>query len=207
MLAAGCWQPRYFVPRENLNGTGPNGDAAAVYQIAHDERDARGEIRIWCEGAEARYTDAGAEVVDLHIGFEIENTGPSPLELDLETVAIEELYVDGYLREPLTPETREGDGRAAPGTTARVDLRFRPPTTYPRDIDSFSLRFAVRDEAGEMVGQVTPFSARPTGAALRGVGDPFWGPGVWANGVRPWGFYGGYGFWGGPWGGSGLRCR
>ena len=199
MVAAGCWQPRYFAPRENVNGESPTGEAAAVYPIDRegDERVA-GEVRLWSRGAKARFTDEDEEVVDLHVGFELENNGQVPLELDLDSVAVEELFVDGYLQDPLPPTTVRGSGRAAPGTTERVDLVFRPPTTYPRDIDSFAVRFAIRDGLGAPVGQVTPFApARARSYYAVGVygAYPYWGWGGYYYG--PWGW--GTGFWGGYW--------
>lgn len=210
-LTAGCWQPRYFAPRENLTGSSPEGRGAAVYQVERDDDErTRGEVRIWSDGARARFTEEDEEVVDLHVAFEVENNGAVPLELDLEALQLEELFLDGYLQEPLAPASVDGRSRAEPGSTARVDVVFRPPTTYPSDVDSFDVRFAVRDGVGGVVGQVTPFAP----ARSRGYyndpywNDPYWGASYWGGG--PWGPYGRWG-WGGSWGwgvGYGnLRCR
>ena len=69
VLTAGCWQPRYFTPRENLNGSGPDGSPSAVYQVRHDEATAtKGEVRVWSSGAKARFTDNDDEVVDIILG-------------------------------------------------------------------------------------------------------------------------------------------
>ena len=204
LLAAGCWQPRYFVPRENLNGTGPDGDVSAVYAV-RDRGDgtSQGEVRLWSAGAKAHYAEDDSEVVDLRIGFELENTSDAPFELDVAEVRVEDLYLDGYLQDYLAPHSITGTAKAAPGTTTRVDMVFRPATTYPSDIDSFSVRFAVRDAKGQRVGQVTPFVP----------GNP------WRNRVTVnsgynsfgWGgFYGGVGLWGGPFYGpfyGGRFCR
>lgn len=235
LLSAGCWQPRLFIPRENLNGTGPDGDPSAVYAVRDGVseqvvagagaegaspvelgtaelstadllpaglgqqqsqiRQKRGEIRLWSSGAKARYAEHDQEVVDLHVGFELENTSDAPLELDVDSVQVEELFLDGYLQGYIQPHSVTGSGQVAPGTTARVDMVFRPDTTYPSEIDSFSVRFAVRDGKGHRVGQVTPFvpgSRWQRGATVRsplGYGGFGWG-----------GFYG----WGGPWGGAGM---
>jgi len=203
LLTAGCWQPRYFTPRENLNGTGPDGNPSAVYQIRHDEEaQTKGEIRIWSGGAKARFDDSDEEVVDLHVGFEIENTGKQPLELEIDSLGLEEVFVDGYLKDPLAPFEIDGSGAAAPGLTTRIDLVFRPPTTYPRDVDSFSLRFVVRDADGNQVGQITPFV--PVVAQRSSVNDGWaWGPGLGWGGFYG-SYYGGYGVWGRY---GGLRCR
>ena len=198
LLATGCWQPRYFTPRENLNGTGPDGSPAAVYPVRGEAGSAaKGEVRVWSSGAMARFTDEDDEVVDLHIGFEIENTGQDPLQLEVATLGLEEVFVDGLLQEPLEPHEVKGAGLAAPGLTTRVDLVFRPPTTYPRDVDSFSVRFSVRGAAGVGVGQLTPFIPD---VRVSSYSDPGWG---WSWGYS--GYYGGYyGAWGWP---GGARCR
>lgn len=208
VLTAGCWQPRYFTPRENLNGTGPDGNPSAVYQIRHDlATETRGEVRVWSSGAKAYFADDDAEVVDLHVGFEVENTGEAPLELEVDSVGLEEVFVDGYLKDPLTPVKVKGSGQAAPGLTTRLDLVFRPPTSYPRDIDSFSVRFVVRDADGNRVGQLTPFvpDVLNVRGSARGVGWGYgWGYG-WGGFYGAYGpYYGGYGLWGRP---GVLRCR
>lgn len=200
LLTAGCWQARYFTPRENLNGTGPGGEPAALYKVRESEAvQSKGELRIWSAGANARFTDDDQEVVDLHVGFEIENTGDAPLELELESLVLEELFVDGYLQELLAPQSIKGAGKAAPGSTTRVDVVFRPKTTYPSDIDSFSVRFMVRDAANHEVAQVTPFVPASRWRNVRTVNDPIWGSPFWGGyGWGPFGPWGAYGAWGGP---------
>ncbi|MCK5940591.1 MAG: hypothetical protein KAI24_01380 [Planctomycetes bacterium] len=198
-LTAGCWQPRYFAPRENVSATSPEGFDAAAYRIGRDgDQRVRGELRVWSGGAAARFTDDGVEVVDLKVSFELENNGEVPLELDPESVRIEELMVDGYLQEPLSPESRSGDHRAVPGSIARLDFVFRPPTTYPARIESFDLRFELHDGVGK-VGQVTPFAPVRRSRA-RFDDDPYWGAGAWG--------WGGYWGWGYGWrAGPGFYCR
>lgn len=209
---AACWQPRYFAPRENRNGSGPDGEAAASYDIKVDGRtDTKGELRVWSSGAKARFTDDDQEVVDLRIGFELENNGETAIELDTESVRCEELIVDGKLQEPLAPLEVIGSGFATPGTTSRIDVVFRPPTVRPRDIDGFAVRFALRDDRGGEVNQSTPFA--PAVRQYRngvggwygsfgwyGLGGPY---GAWG----PYGGFGPYGGWGWGYGYRGWRCR
>ncbi len=213
LAAVGCWQPRYFEPRENLTGLSPDGRAAAVYQVARGGAErVRGELRVWSDGAVARYAEDSEEVVDLHVAFELENNGEGPLELDLDGLRLEELVLDGAPSPELGPSSVAGSGRAEPGSTSRVDVVFRPPTTYPSDVEAFGVRFSVRDGFGGAVGQKTPF------APARAVpyGGLYWGGGSWAGGF--WGPYGGWSAgwgpgWGGPWQGYwggypgwGSRC-
>ena len=87
---------------------------------------------------------------------------------------------------------------------------FQPPTTYPSDIDSFGVRFAVRDGSGAVVGQMTPFAPAPARRAYADPywHDPYWNGAYWGGGpygaYRPWGWSGSWG-WSVGWGG--LRCR
>ena len=119
LLTAGCWQARYFTPRENLNGTGPDGRPAALYKVQEDAAtQSQGDVRIWSAGAKARFVEDDKEVVELHVGFEIENTGKVPLELVVDSLALEELFVDGYLQDVMAPNSTNGSGLAAPGSTA-----------------------------------------------------------------------------------------
>ena len=83
LLSCACSNHRYFVPRENTNGTGPGGYPAAVYRIdAGVLGGAVGEVRVWSEGAHFVDTEDD-EVVELHLGFEIENTSTVPLATTL----------------------------------------------------------------------------------------------------------------------------
>lgn len=206
-VAAGCWQPRYFEPRENLTGRSPDGRRAAVY-VLEDVGGLRaaGEVRVWSDGARARYAEHGQEVVDLHVGIELENNGAAQLELDLAALQLEQLYVDGQPGPPLPPAEVDGSPRAAPGATARVDVVFRPPTTYPRAVDSFGVRFSVRDDAGVRLGQMTPFAPAPPPGVYGGWGGAYGPGGPWGYGPGVYGPWG-YGAWsygpGGPWGWAG----
>ncbi len=211
VLLAGCSQPRYFTPRENLNGRGPDGDAAAVYKVrtvpsesaakvkVAFEADPKlgpaiGEVRIWSGGAKSRTTAADERIVELHVGFELENTGDAPLHFDLESVAVEELLVDGQMQDQISPVEVTGTGVAAPGSTGRVDLLFCPQNVCPQGVESFSVRFVMRDGAGNSVAQVTPFEP----VRIWRQRDPGWGYRYGGRWGGYYGIYGGYGLWGGP---------
>ena len=172
---AACWNPRYFAPREYMGAAGPDGSPAALYQVpAPAGAPSSGEVRVWSGGARALFTDDSREVVELHVGFEVENNGQEPLQLDLGTVAIEAMTIDGAPQPPLSPLRIVGDGTAAAGTTARVEFRFEPHAAKPYDVDGFSVRFVLR--AGERVAlqQVTPFAAWTYAYA-----DPYWDSWGW----------------------------
>ena len=188
-----CWSPRAFTPRERVDAVGPGGVPAALYPIAGAAADqpSTAEVRVWSAGARARYADDDREITELHVGFEIENNGAAPLQLDLGALVCEDLMIDGLLQEPLAPVRMDGDGTAGPGKTARVDVLFEPATTHPRDIETFRVRFVVRDGAREALRQVVPFGpwVRPLD------GDPYW-QASWGWGWGPHPAYGpGFG-WG-----------
>jgi hypothetical protein len=174
---AACWSPRYFTPRENVDATAPDGAPAAQYIVSAPAA----EVRVWSSGAKARFTDDDREIVELHVGFELENNGQVPLQLDLGTVTCDELLLDGVLQPSLQPLRIQGDGTAGPGATARVDLTFEPATTVPRDIDSFAIRFVVRDGEQVALQQSTPF--QPWVRNYDGYHDRFWGGWGWGFGL------------------------
>lgn len=221
-VAAGCWQPRYFEPREHLTGASPDGLPAAVYPVAGDGRAVRGELRVWSGGARARYAADGEEVVDLHVGIELENNGEGALDLDVASLQVEQLSVGGQPSPPLRPASVQGEARAAPGATTRLDVLFRPPTTVPREVDAFGLRFAVRDGAAVVLTERTPFApARPPafyggpyggwgsayggGGLYWGWGGPAWGGAPWRGGAWGYGPWGWSGAWAPGWGGPACR--
>src|SRR6185369_3936734 len=106
-----CWSPRYFAPREYMGAAGPDGSPAALYQVpAAAGVLPSGEVRVWSRGAGARFTDDNREVVELHVGFEVENNSEQPLQLDVDTVAVEAMTIDGVAQPPLQPLRIAGDG-------------------------------------------------------------------------------------------------
>jgi hypothetical protein len=163
LLCTACWNPRYFAPREYADATGPGGMPAANYAIAPGTADGQptAELRVWSRGAKARFTDDDREVVELHVGFELENNGAVPLQLDLGSIVCEELMLDDELQPHLVPVRLDGDGTALPNSIARVDAIFEPATTHPSDIDGFAVRFRVGGDGGVVLQQLTPF-------------DPWW---------------------------------
>ncbi|MGE3171776.1 MAG: hypothetical protein AB7O97_04065 [Planctomycetota bacterium] len=148
-----CATNRLFAPRENQNGQGPSGLPAAVYPLPAP---ARGEVRVWSDGAD--YDDAdGATETRLHVGFELENTGDTPLRLGPDAVQVEAISAGGPATARLLPRGQESAAEALPGRTARVDFVYAiDGGTAPRAIEGFDVRWHV--QAGELdYAQVTPF--------------------------------------------------
>ncbi|MCR9246559.1 MAG: hypothetical protein NXI31_16115 [bacterium] len=200
-VATGCVDQRYFAPRENLNGTGPGGEPAAIYPFGSDDGDVAGELRVWSRGATAEYaddptTESGERArVEVHVGFELENTGRVPL--DLGGIHAEP--------EPLALVRLDGESRVAPGSTGKVEAWFLvPDADSTRDVPEFSVRHDVLVDGVAAATQITPFTSwRPR--YVRSGAGPFlmgtaWGP--WGG----WGRFGGWGWGGGAGWGLGGAC-
>lgn len=193
-LAPGCVDQRYFAPRENENGTGPSGFPAAIYPFAESagEQVIAGEVRLWSDGGrgEDRIIEGeDGEVfdrrVEVHVGFEVENTGDRPVELGGIRAEGPELALVRV----------DGSTRAGPGQTARVDTWFHAPEARStREVSDFAVRYTVVADDEPIVTQVTPFSTwRPTAAYGGPVRRFYGGPWGWGWGIG-WGA--GYGYWG-----------
>jgi hypothetical protein len=181
LLLCSCATDRLFAPRENVNGTGPSGMPAAVYQLAPP---ANGEVRVWSEGAECAELDGG-DATRLHVGFELENNGSEPLVLESGSVHIEGMATEQGNQPALQPRIAVRT-EAPPGKTARLDLEFAvDPEVMPRTIRGFEVHWRVVAGA-EGYSQVTPF-------------QPFI-PYYYYDCCGGWPYYGyGYG-WGFGWG-------
>lgn len=176
LLCAACADFRYYAPRENQNGAGPNGHPAAVYALAADDANARGELRLWSRGASGQHFEDqdGRDVhrVEVHVGFELENTGYVPLEL---------VAIRGEAGR-LSLVRTEGEATAGPGQTARLDTwLLATDVASARDLDAFAIRFEVLAQERPILRQVTPFGPWSPPDPRRD--DPwFFGP-HWSYGV------------------------
>lgn len=154
VLCSACANHRWFAPRENRNGYGPEGDPAAVYAIGAP---GLGELRVWSSGASGVEID-GADAVELRVGFEIENTGTVPLAVDTASVQCDDVWVGDQHTTGLQPVRSAGAVEAPAGGSARVEFVFVPPGVQrARAIDGFTVRFAVRTGDKPVMVQVTPF--------------------------------------------------
>lgn len=180
LASAACWSPRYFVPRERVVATAPDGSPAAMYVLpAEGTAASTGELRAWSNGARALYDQNDREVVHLHVGFELENNGSNALQLDLGSIVCEDVMIAGAIQGPIAPLTIAGDGNAPPGRTARVDLTFELVTNKPSGVDGFAVRFVVREGERVVLQQVTPFWPWYP-VSYR---DPYWDNWGWGWGV------------------------
>lgn len=154
LLATGCANYRSFAPRENQNGSGPDGSPAAVYPVGVPQV---GELRVWSSGTRM-VEDGDADVVELRVGFELENTGSDVLTIDPASVQCERLRVRDHELANVAPARVEGTTEARPGSSARYAVAFRPEGAEgARDVEDFALRFRVLANGNPVLVQVTPF--------------------------------------------------
>jgi len=190
---AACSTQRYFTPRENVNGTGPGGHPAAVYALGAPSQ---GEVRVWSAGADY-VADADDDLVELHLGFELENTGTEPMAIDPGALQCTDLWIDGQRSGPIEPVRVAGQAEAPPGGSAALDVWFRPAAPRARAIDGFTLRFRVLAGERVVLQQAVPF--QPFVAADRWRDDRFfwYGGGYWGRPYYHWGpGFGLYGYYG-----------
>lgn len=197
LCAAACQSTRSFAPRENATALAPSGDVAAVYAVAG------GEVHVWSRGT--RWCDPGGiagndvpdEQVEVHVGFELENTGKELLTLDLATLQLDDLWAGELHQSAIKPQATTGLATAEPGSIARLEAVFWPVGgPRPRDIDGFNLRFSVLSGKETVLSQVTPFG--PT--FRQRWRDPYWYDDPFYYGYRPYSSWS-FGLWG-PWTGA-----
>ena len=170
LFGSACASSRLFAPRENLNGTGPQGHPAAVYRLDDSEI---GEVRLWSNGARRVELPEGAET-RLKVGFELENNSKSPMRLDTQAMRVHAVVGSDSAAEELSPVTVEGPVEAAPDRMARVYVEFQPATEVgPRDIRSFEVHWSVLVD-GRRFPQVTPFTIFVP-PPMYWDDDPYWG--------------------------------
>jgi hypothetical protein len=189
---AACSPARYFAPRENQNGTGPDGHPAAVYPLAGVP--SAGEVRLWSGGAVGVDVD-GEDLVEVHLGFELENTGGEPIAVDPTALQCDDVWVDGLQLAAVPPARIEGATEAAPGRSAVFDVWFQIDAARPGDLDGFSVRFRVVAGGRELLAQATPFVPYRPYRVWRD--DSYWWyGGYWGRPYFWWGPGFGYGWYG-----------
>ncbi len=187
---------QYFVPRENLRAQSPRGWPAAEYALQHEGKDV-GQARVWSEGAaQVKHGDARRTV--LHIGFEIENKGATPLVFDVDRCRVTDMQTKSRDGLVLEPYEEKGKLTIDPGLVGLLDFEFLLPLdTLPRDIDSFRAVWVLQGE-GEAAVKTTPFRVDDTRYYRRAYYDPWWGVGFgYHYGYYPyhgWHHHHGWGF-------------
>lgn len=195
LLAAGCATPQAFVPVADLTRVAPDGvHGAADYQLVDPSR--RAHVQVWSRGA---YRDdrEGKAITLVHVGFSVENQGPTPIRLDEKRLFLDDVgSTEGGMRR-LAPVHLEGNLPVAPDTTGTVDAYFRlPRRVWPGDIFGYRVAWAL--EGGESSGlEHTVFESTRLRPDVYLAYYPYY-PWGWYYPPRPYPFFHGrYPYWGG----------
>jgi hypothetical protein len=142
---------RYFEPSERVQGQTVQGYKVAIYALT-GSAGVFGEAKVWSHGA----YDAGDGRNVVHIGFEIHNTGKTPIELRPSELRLD---VMDDARGPLlglkVPD--RGARVFAPGAISEASFLFELPAAIgPGDVVALRLHWSVH--AGDQLYlQRTPF--------------------------------------------------
>ena len=152
LVLCGCAASRqYFEPSERVQGQTVQGYKVAIYALT-GATGVFGEAKVWSHGAYE--TGDGQSVV--HVGFEIHNTGKTPIELRANELRLDVMHEDNG---PLLGLATAEDGARvfAPGTIGDASFLFELPHGLgPGDV--VALRLHWRAHAGDQVyAQRTPF--------------------------------------------------
>jgi hypothetical protein len=187
-MASGCAASHaYFRPTERVNAENAEGYSEALYELS-SAQGRYGEAKVWSKGA---YKDKAGDTV-VQVGFELDNTGNSPLELDLDAMHLMTILTShGHLADvPLTSKT--GDPKVAPGSVGEVSAYFViPGPVSPGDVRGFRVAWTAH-VANEAFTQFTPFARLKKTYAYA----PLW---AYAGCYSPWAceaFYPPYFGWG-----------
>jgi hypothetical protein len=199
LLGAGCATPQAFVPVAEVTRVAPDGQhGAADYQL--DQPSGRAHVQVWSQGAYRDDSDGKASTL-VHVGFSLENRGPTPIRLDERRLLLQDIGSTEGGIERVAPEHIEGNLSVAPDSTGSVDAYFRlPRRIWPSDVFGYRVAWAL--EGGESARlEHTAFEStrlRPRVYLAYYPYSPYY-PGGW---YYPWGpyplWYAPYPYWRGP---------
>lgn len=135
LLSACATTQQGFEPTERVQGRNIEGYREAFYDLeAVGVR--YGEVKVWSRGARRAETSDGERTV-VQVGFTVDDTGQTPLRLDLDQVSLES-YQGKHVRHTNVPGNSPQaileslPGRAAAWRYASSCLPTWPSTTYRR---------------------------------------------------------------------------
>jgi hypothetical protein len=188
-----------FVPVAGVRVPAPEGPyTAAEIDLAGDAQRS-GEVRVWSRGA-YRTELEGRAVTLVHVGFELENRGSVPLQLDERRLSLDDVALaDGTLQH-VAPVRVEGNASVPPASTAHVDAYFSMPRrTWPDAVLAYRVAWLVQGE-GRSYAERTEFESP---RAWRWYGGYAYYPGFWGWYGAPYPYYfypPAHRFWGLPYG-------
>jgi hypothetical protein len=200
LLGAGCATPQAFVPLAEVTRAAPDGlHGAADYRLEQPSR--RAHVQVWSRGAYRDDTE-GKAVTIVHVGFSVENQGPTPIRLDEKRLFLQDIGSTEGGIEQLAPVHLEGNLAVAPQATGTVDAYFSlPGHIWPSDVIGYRVAWAFEGGDSSRVEHTTFESTR---ARVYLAYYPYYG----YYPYYPWGWYGPwrsyplgyapYPYWGGP---------
>jgi hypothetical protein len=189
-LIPGCVSSRAFVPAEHVTAFSPEGDSyAAEYSLVEGGR-ARGNVKVWSEGASRDASDENPQTI-LRVSFEVDNHAASPLRFDGGHLYVEELAKPGATPGRTRATHVEGDLLVPSGERREIEASFAlPSSVLPSDIPGYRVGWSVVGERRHT--RTTPFLR----AVAPGYADPWYTYYSPYYGYYPYGYYPGfYGSW------------
>jgi hypothetical protein len=143
-----------FAPLERAEGRTLEGYAEAIYDLqAVSGR--FGEAKIWSRGA---YIAENTGETLVHVGFDLENSGATPITLDPASVRLESVQIDDEVLRDIPVSVPTNIITIGPDSAGRAELVFSLPTGFsPADIRAFRVAWTVRAN-GEVFSEFTPFA-------------------------------------------------
>jgi hypothetical protein len=151
------------MPTEHVTAFSPGGGHYAAEYPIEEGGSAVGDVKVWSEGAERDGSDSEPHT-QVHVGFELDNQGDTPLRFDAKQLYLEEMPKEGTPAGRVSPESITGDTLVPPGQTRQIDANFAlPASVWPSDVPGY--RVAWRVIGSRSHSRKTPFlrtlDARP----------------------------------------------
>ena len=200
LLVAGCATPQAFVPLAEVTRAAPDGQhGAADYRLEQPAR--RAHVQVWSRGA-YRDDSEGKAVTLVHVGFSVENQGPTPIRLDEKRLFLEDIgSTEGSILR-LAPVHLEGNVAIAPQAKGTLDAYFSlPGRIWPSDVFGYRVAWALEGGESSRVEHTAFESTRARVYLAYYPYYPYYSSYPWGW-YGPWGpyplGYGPYPYWGGP---------
>ncbi|MDD9938753.1 MAG: hypothetical protein OXT09_34405 [Myxococcales bacterium] len=158
VLLAGCAaHPQYFTPGEKVRGTRADGHREALYQL--EGKSGRfGEARVWSRGSVVTLLEGGERTV-IHVGFDLNNTSGTTLELRDADVRLEVAHTDAGPITDVAPHDARTITVPAQSLGAGRAIFLMPDGILPGDVRSFRVMWTVHSGEQRYQGS-TPFIER-----------------------------------------------
>ncbi len=196
LFALGCATPQAFVPLAEVRSAAPDGEhRAADYALSP-----HAHVQVWSRGAFSDEGQGEKETV-VHVGFVLDNQGPTPIRLDEKRLFLEDIGSTEGGIEKLAPVQIDGNVTVAPSGKAQIEAYFALPSRiWPSDIVGYRVVWALEGGEKKTELQHTAFQSTRFGPSVYLAYYPYYpySPWDWYYPFRPYPFYAPYPYWGGP---------